>query len=67
MIEVKPLQKLSNAIVLQAAKDYRTALEKNDTHVIYECEHFFRSSWFFILTNVDGEFLIERLRKEVQG
>lgn len=67
MIEVKPLQKLSNAIVLQAVKDYRTALQKNDTHVIYECKHFFRSPWFFTLTNVDGEFLIERLRKEARG
>lgn len=67
MIEVKPLQKLSNAIVLQAVKDYRTALQKNDTHVIYECEHFFRSPWFFTLTNVDGEFLIEKLRKEARG
>ena len=67
MIEVKPLQKLSNAIVLQAVKDYRTALVQNDTHAMAECERFFRSQWFFTLTNVDGEFLIERLRKEARG
>lgn len=64
MIEVKPLQKLSNAIVLQAVKDYRTALAQNDTQAMVECERFFRSQWFFTLTNIDGEFLIEKLRAE---
>ncbi|MBQ3607088.1 MAG: hypothetical protein II991_02195 [Bacteroidales bacterium] len=70
MIELTPLQNLSNAIILQAAKDYRTALggsgigKRPPGSVIVEVERFFRSEWFDILTNVDGEVLIEKIRKE---
>ena len=50
MIELTPLQNLSNAIILQAVKDYRTALGggkvngKPPGSVIVEVERFFRSS-----------------------
>lgn len=70
MIELTPLQNLSNAIILQAVKDYRTALaggnvaHKPPGSVIVEVERFFRSEWYNILTNVDGEVLIEKIRKE---
>lgn len=70
MIELTPLQNLSNAIILQAVKDYRTALGggkvngKPPGSVIVEVERFFRSSWFDVLTDVDGEVLIEKIRKE---
>ena len=70
MIELTPLQNLSNAIILQAVKDYRTALGggnvggKPSGSVIIECERFFRSNWFLVLTSVDGEVLIEKIRKE---
>lgn len=70
MIELTPLQNLSNAIILQAVKDYRTALsgsgigKRPPGSVIVEVEWFFRSEWFDILTNVDGEVLIEKIRKE---
>ena len=70
MIELTPLQNLSNAIILQAVKDYCTALDGSGIgkrppgSVIAEVERFFRSEWFDILTNVDGEVLIEKIRKE---
>ena len=70
MIELTPLQNLSNAIILQAVKDCRTALSgskvsgKPPGSVIAECERFFRSNWFLVLTSVDGEVLIEKIRKE---
>lgn len=64
MIKYNALHNLANAIILRAVADYRTALKGNDEHVIYECERFFRSEWFMHLTNIDGEFLIEKLRKE---
>ena len=63
MIELTPLQNLSNAIILQAVKDYRTALggsgigKRPPGSVIVEVERFFRS-------DVDGEVLIEKIRKE---
>lgn len=48
---------LANAIVLQAVKDYRKALNyPNNRSAVYECrsiERFFLSGWFSVLTNID--------------
>ena len=65
--------KLADAIVLQAVKDYRSLLRKwkkniNNREIMRELskiEKFFRSEWYLLLTNVDPEFLIEKLRKEI--
>lgn len=68
-----PYEKLANAIVLQAVSDYRAALKKvkknpKNRDAIDEAlqiEKFFRSEWYQTLTSLDGEYLIERLRKEI--
>ncbi len=68
-------ERLANAIVLQAAKDYRSALQtvrKNPVNgtaklEVQECERFFRSKWYSVLTSVDGEYLMKRLREEVEA
>lgn len=68
-----PYEKLANAIVLQAVSDYRTALKKvkknpNNRDAIdgaLQIEKFFRSERYQTLTSLDGEYLIERLRKEI--
>ena len=68
-----PYEKLANAIVLLAAKDYRSALKRLKKYpgdreakaAALELERFFRSGWYSVLPSVDGEFLIENLRKEV--
>lgn len=68
-----PYENLANAIILQAVKDYREALVRNDVHRkqnTYQCnresiERFFRSGWFGVLTKLDPEMLILRLNKEV--
>lgn len=68
-----PYEKLANAIVLLAAKDYRNALKRlkktprnrEAKAAASDLERFFRSGWYSALTSVDGEFLIENLRKEV--
>lgn len=60
-------EELANAIVLQAVKDYRDALKNNNKGAkitIREVEAFFRSDWYKVLTNIDGEMLIRELRKE---
>lgn len=65
------IQDLCNAIIEQTVKDYRKALageyveHKFPKYVIVECERFFRSTWYFILTKVDGEHLITEIRKEL--
>ena len=69
-----PYERLANAIVLQAVSDYRVALKKIKAHPknreaiseALEIEKFFRSGWYSILTDVDGEYLIRRLQDEVR-
>ena len=67
-------EELANAIVMQAVKDYRTALKRVARHpkdrdglaAKTECERFFRSGWFGVLTGIDPEMLVRKLQKEVQ-
>ena len=67
-------EKLANAIVLQAVKDYRMALKRVARHpkdrdglaTRNECERFFRSGWFGVLTGIDPEMLMRKLQMEVQ-
>ena len=69
-----PYERLANAIVLQAVADYRVALKKikaqpKNREAISEAleiEKFFRSGWYSILTDVDGEYLIRRLQDEIR-
>ena len=66
---------LANAIVLQAVEDYRKARkvlkkypdnrEAND--MIRDTESFFRSDWFGVLTEIDGEYLLRKLKEETEG
>lgn len=67
------VENLSNEIVRQAVVDYRGALRGVSLYglsnvpsskTIEECEKFFRSEWFYLLTKVDGEMLIEKLKEE---
>ena len=64
---------LANAIVILAVKDYRKTLCALSHHhkrisVLNEhkrLEQFFRSDWFSLLTKVDPEYLIKKLKLEV--
>lgn len=53
--------KLANAIVLQAVRDWRDGSEEDKREV----ERFFRSSWFSVLTRLEPDILISKLRKEL--
>ena len=63
-----PYENLANAIIIQAAKDYRHALKApgkpGNVKTMEECERFFQSQLFRLLTDIDGEALVEELRKE---
>lgn len=69
----EPYERLANAIILQAVKDYRNALKRLNKHPnrdidLYmkkEVEQFFRSSWYSCLTTLDPEMLIRKLNEEV--
>lgn len=68
-----PYTRLANTIILQAVKDYRHALKQlsrnprnKDAKITKEeCENFFRSGYFGLLSEVDPEYLIRRLNEEV--
>lgn len=70
-----PYENLANAIVVQAASDYTAALRRikknprNKTAMseAMELERFFHSGWYGVLTNVDPDYLIRRLREKVAG
>ena len=69
----EPYEALANAIVEFAAKEYikeyRKALRGNRVERNYELkrlERFFLSPWYAVLTDVDGEWLIEQLKKEAK-
>ena len=65
-------QALANAVVVQAAKDYRTALRHLRKHpgspgalsVKRGCETFFHSHWFSQLTGIDPDYILKRIREE---
>ncbi len=64
-------ENLANAIIVQAAKDYRKALQqlKRCPHAERarltkaEVERFFRSEWFGILTDADPDYLLDQLKR----
>ncbi len=60
---------LANAIIVQAAKDYRKACvgkrSKTKTNEIKQIEKFFLSEWFTTLTSADGEMILKKLQEEV--
>lgn len=63
---------LANAIVKQAADEYRNArkaiLRRPNAvppkEKIQDVEKFFRSEWYQLLTSIDGEYLLRRLEEE---
>ncbi|MBR3639369.1 MAG: hypothetical protein IKN50_02055 [Clostridia bacterium] len=67
-----PYQNLANAIIIQAAKDYKIYLRRlrrnpNNKEAqagAAEIERFFRSDYYRSMTNVDGELLIKKLKEE---
>ena len=50
------------AVILQAVQDYRKHPEMRA-----EITRFFRSNYFESLTNVDGEYIVSRLKSEIKN
>ena len=74
MIKVKEKTEYDDliiAIIKQAADDYRLALHGGRDRLyqptVTEIESFFRSTWYSLLTDVDGEMIIKRLKEEVEA
>lgn len=66
-----PYRTLANAIIVQAAKDYRKALRQLRRNPRYETarneknevERFFHSEWFHFLTDTDPDYLLDYLAR----
>ena len=64
-------ERLAAAIVVQAVKDYKGALRKeargkatdSTQSTIVSCEHFFKSDWFQMLSDLDGPTLMQKVRR----
>lgn len=75
IVEGDPYTNLANAIIIQATKDYISALKKLKNNKknqaalkdVMEIERFFYSGWYGALTTIDPEYLIRGLRKKVIG
>ena len=71
-ITLDPYEELANAIVEQAAKDYREMyrkLRKNPNDMtargqMGEVVRFFHSRWFGILTDANPDYILEQLKEE---
>lgn len=65
-------QLLANAIVADAARDYRRTLraaKRGDDYFpshLRSLKRFFRSSWYRMLTKVDAEYIMNRIEQEVE-
>lgn len=74
-IDIDSLRSLLNAVVLQAAKDYREAATEFKTttneyrkfkaaEMMEDCEEFFLSERFRYFTKLSGKKIYERLKSE---
>lgn len=71
-MDLPACERLAEAIILQAVEDYRKALRRRsrtqDKMLVFgrlmECERFFRSQWFGVLTDVNGKTLMQSLKDE---
>lgn len=57
---------LANAVIIQAAKEYREALCKRDDVEAANLERFFAGEHIKLYTKVDGKMLIDKLKQQVE-
>ena len=68
-------EKLANAIILQAVKDFRPAYRRLRRHpndklaadTVREITQFFCSDYFCALTGLDGPALLQRIMKDIDN
>lgn len=78
---LKPYELLANAIICRAADDYKDALRilKHRRHdrprshaeicaqlTKNDCERFFKSSYFEMITGANGEYIMRKLKEEFE-
>ena len=67
-------QRLADEIIIQAVKDYRSAIktlykypdDPDAMEMLNEVDEFFHSSWFQFLTDIDPDALIEGIKAKTK-
>ena len=57
---------LIGAVIKTAAEDYRKAILRENNARMKECERFFLGKYFHSLTNLDGQAMIEKIRRDTR-
>ena len=73
MNETESYELLANAIIVNACQDWRRAARRiiqhkgkpSDYQTVEECTRFFTGEWIKVLTNVDGNYILHKLRDEL--
>jgi hypothetical protein len=60
-------QRVANAIIERAVKDYKAALAAQDRAKISELRNFFYGPWFQRLTDIDPDVLLKKVAKEMMA
>ena len=55
------IERLRNAVVMQAVKDYN-----NDKNKREECERFFLSQYFALFSDLDGKVIVNALKERIE-
>ena len=55
------IERLCNAVVMQAVKDYKNYKSKRE-----ECERFFLSQYFMLLSDLDGKVVVNALKERIE-
>lgn len=55
-------KELAAAIVERAVWDYRNALKRKHISEVHSLEKFFLSGWFELLSDLDGETIIRKIK-----
>ena len=71
MVTIDPYQKLANAIIVTASRDYMSAYKKflrsgEGYEKVMREEKFFYTEWFSILSDANPDYLIEAMRKKCE-
>lgn len=61
------MELLVNAIIIQAVLDYKKALIMREESEIEKLEKFFKESLYLSFYEIDADYLIKNIRKEVEN
>lgn len=59
--------KLAEAIVIQACNDYVKAYRKKDIYELENLKRFFNGSWFSMMYDIEGKYMIELLERKARN